>query len=246
MGSTFTYYYNIVEPGTYMYHCHVEATEHMQMGMLGNLYVEPRQNGTEYTFEGRKYTKFAYNDGDGSTGYDVDYPVQMGSFDPNFHDQHLNVQPLPFAAMTDKYPMLNGRGYPDTVNPAVMSTDTDLGPRASQPVHSLISAKAGERILLRISNLAVTRLYTLASTLPMQVVGQSARLLRGPGVNGAPGKNLYYRTNSVTLGGGESADVIVDTKGLTPGKYAIYTTNLKYLSNDKQDFGGMMTEIHIQ
>ena len=28
-------------PGTYMYHCHVEATEHMQMGMLGNLYVRP-------------------------------------------------------------------------------------------------------------------------------------------------------------------------------------------------------------
>ena len=34
------------EPGTYMYHCHVEATEHMQMGMLGNLYVDPLQNKT--------------------------------------------------------------------------------------------------------------------------------------------------------------------------------------------------------
>ena len=46
MGFSFTYYYKIVEPGTFMYHCHVEATEHMQMGMLGNLYVEPKQNGT--------------------------------------------------------------------------------------------------------------------------------------------------------------------------------------------------------
>ena len=41
MGATLTYYYAIAEPGTYMYHCHVEATEHMQMGMLGNLYVRP-------------------------------------------------------------------------------------------------------------------------------------------------------------------------------------------------------------
>ncbi len=41
MGSTLTYYYNVVEPGTYMYHCHVEATEHMEMGMLANLYVRP-------------------------------------------------------------------------------------------------------------------------------------------------------------------------------------------------------------
>ena len=44
VGSSLTYFYNIVEPGTYMYHCHVEAAEHMQMGMLGNLYVKPAQN----------------------------------------------------------------------------------------------------------------------------------------------------------------------------------------------------------
>ena len=43
-GFSFTYYYNIVEPGTFMYHCHVEAPEHMQMGMLGNLYVRPKQD----------------------------------------------------------------------------------------------------------------------------------------------------------------------------------------------------------
>ena len=35
MGATLTYYYNVNEPGTYFYHCHVEATEHMQMGMIG-------------------------------------------------------------------------------------------------------------------------------------------------------------------------------------------------------------------
>ncbi len=44
MGGTLRYFYNIVEPGTYLYHCHVEATEHMEMGMIGNLWVEPKQN----------------------------------------------------------------------------------------------------------------------------------------------------------------------------------------------------------
>jgi FtsP/CotA-like multicopper oxidase with cupredoxin domain len=248
-GSSFTYFYKIVEPGTYMYHCHVEATEHMQMGMLGNLYVEPKQNGTTIAFGGRPYTKFAYNDTDGSTGYDVDYPIQIGSFDPNFHDSSQLIQPLPFAAMRDKFPMLNGRGYPDTVKNALQSetptadnmmpTLTDLGYRYSQPVSSLIKAVPGQRILLRISNLAVTRFYTLASTIPMQVVGHNARLLRGP-----TGTNLYYKTNSVTLGGGESVDVIIDTANLS-GAYALYTTNLQYLSNNTQDYGGMMTEIRI-
>ena len=89
------------------------------------------------------------------------------------------MQPLPFAIMRDRYPMLNGRGYPDTVNTAVMSTETDRGLKPSQPVNSLITATAGERVLLRISNLNVTRFYTLASTVPMKVVGQNARLLRG-------------------------------------------------------------------
>ncbi len=46
MGFSLTYYYKIQEPGTFMYHCHVEASEHMQMGMLGNLFVDPAQNGT--------------------------------------------------------------------------------------------------------------------------------------------------------------------------------------------------------
>ncbi|MGD2054686.1 MAG: multicopper oxidase domain-containing protein, partial [Gammaproteobacteria bacterium] len=63
MGATLTYYYLAKDAGTYMYHCHVEATEHMQMGMLGNLYVTPKQDGTTHTYQGRTYTKFAYNDG---------------------------------------------------------------------------------------------------------------------------------------------------------------------------------------
>jgi len=43
-GTTFVYYYQPMKPGTFFWHCHVEASEHMQMGMLGNLYVRPAQN----------------------------------------------------------------------------------------------------------------------------------------------------------------------------------------------------------
>ena len=242
MGSTFTYYYKIVDglAGTYMYHCHVEATEHIQMGMVGNLYIEPKQNGTPKTYLGTTYTKFVYNDGDGSTGYDVEYPIQLGSLDSNFHDQHIAIQGLPFAAMDDDYALLNGRGYPDTVNTGVISTDAGFGNLPSQPLNSNIVARAGQNVLLRLSNLAVTRFYTLGSTIPMHVVGHNAKLLRGPS-----GTNLYYDTNSVTLGGGESIDVILKTQGVAPGTYLLYTTNLNYLSNGGEDFGGMMTEITI-
>ncbi len=117
MGASLTYYYNLVEPGTFMYHCHVEATEHMQMGMLGNLYVRPIQNrcltvGPACPAGHVDGDKYVYNDGDRSTLYDVEYPIQLGGFDPEFHDASLLVQPLPFAMMWDRYPMPNGRAIP--------------------------------------------------------------------------------------------------------------------------------------
>jgi len=238
MGSSLTYYYHVVDPGTFMYHCHVEAAEHMQMGMLGNLYVTTAQDGTSFEYpvsSGKFYTKFAYNDGDGSTGYDVDYPLQLAAFDPTFHDASFNIQTLPFANMDDKYPMFNGRGYPDTVKPL---GDLPLHNHStSSPVSTLMTPTAGDRMLIRISSLSTTSFHTIGIFgLKMQVVGQGSRQLKEP-----------YMTNSITIGGGESVDVIIDTAGTTAGeKYFVYATNLDHLSNDGQDYGGMMTEIQIQ
>jgi FtsP/CotA-like multicopper oxidase with cupredoxin domain len=249
MGASLTYFYVNVEPGTFIYHCHVEATEHMQMGMLGQIYVTPKQDGTAFADpdgSGRTYTRFAYNDGDGSTGYDVDYPIQIASFDPDFHDASLEFQPLPFALMEDRYPMLNGRGYPDTVNPDELMTTAHMeGYMMEDPftrkLNALVTATKGQKILLRLSSLSTTSYHTLSALgIPMQVVGKGARLLRGP-----DGKNLYYNTNSVDLGGGETADVILDTKDVAPGTYFLYAKNLSHLSNDAEDFGGMMTEIIV-
>ncbi len=247
MGSSLTYFYKTPDPGTYMYHCHFEATEHMQMGMLGNLYVRPKQNalpdGTGLSgFIHHTGFKYAYNDGDGSTYYDIEYPVQIGSFDPAFHDASETIQPLPFALMKDLYPMLNGRGYPDTAIAGPLPPMAENNGKQSQNIDTVIQAEIGKKILLRISNLNVTRFYTLATTgLKMEVVGVNARHLRS-----SSGQNLYYKTSSVTVGGGESVDVIIDTADLTTGTYFLYTTNLQYLGNNEEDFGGMMTEIEIK
>ncbi len=46
IGKTLTYFYNPVDPGTYMYHCHWEDVEHIQMGMTGMVFVNPKQNAT--------------------------------------------------------------------------------------------------------------------------------------------------------------------------------------------------------
>ena len=84
--------------------------------------------------------------------------------------------------------------------------------------------------------------------LKMRVVGTGARQMRGPDPDGdgpLQGIDTSYETNSVTVGGGEGVDVIIDTASVAPGTYFLYTTNLNFLSNGVEDFGGMMTEIRI-
>jgi FtsP/CotA-like multicopper oxidase with cupredoxin domain len=249
MGGTLTYFYNLATAGTFIYHCHVEATEHMQMGMLGQLYVQPKQNNLPNGTNLRGFThqtgfNYVYNDGDGSTRYDVEYPIQIAGFDRTFHELHLGIQPLPFALMKDTYPMINGRGYPDTISTNAI---TNMNGHASQKVSGLITATRGQKILLRISSLATVDFHTLtAQGIPMKVVGKGASLLRGPNNGATPGKNLYYDTSSVTLGGGETADVILDTARVGTGTYFLYATRLHALSNDQEDNGGMMTEIVIR
>ena len=330
IGGSATYYYVAPDAGTYFWHCHITPPEHLQMGMVGQLYVRPRQNrvpaGTSlFTAIGWQQNdlrtacpgtgaspaagyiygaagsidilcsapipaintgvsqpaggaKYAYNDGDGSTRYDIDVPIQIHGFDPNFHFVGMTFNPEGFADMKDKYFLLNGRSYPDTVGVpgyaggpaagaagtagspgtpsgnafvapnAIGTEDSDGRTRYSQPLPTLITlSKTGglggapARALLRIADLDVTEYQTLASLgIPMKLVGFNAKLLRDQA-----GNNLYITTNSITLGGGESLDVILDSATVPPGTYFLYTPNLDHLSNDAENFGGLMTEVLV-
>ena len=249
MNAALTYYYKPVDPGTYMYHCHVEATEHIEMGMVGSLVVRPAQDGT--TING--FNTFAYNDGDGSTGYDVVKSILFADIDPNFHDLHIGVQPLPFALLEPKYFTVNGRGYPDTVNPAPILNDAaaqgGFGDYEAQKLDSLITATAGDRILIRLANLSVQNLVNVEILgLPVKVVGKDAKFLRKDNPPIGPGpedRDLTYFTNSVNVGAGESFDLLIDATNAAPGTYYMYSRNLNQLNNDQMDRGGAMTEIRI-
>ena len=302
IGGSFTYYYLAPDAGTYFWHCHISPPEHLQMGMVGQLFVRPRQNRVAvgkslYTAlkaqQGDLRTAcgaadvlcsnpvpaadsgavapaatastggtggYAYNDGDGSTWYDVEVPLQMHGFDPNFHFVGMTFNPEGFADMKDKYFLLNGRSYPDTVTDGPLSTQSADGVNHfSQPLGSVVNIPSGKRALLRISELDVSEYHTLASMgIRMHVVGWNAKLLRDQA-----GNNMDYYTNSITMGGGESADVILDsclarptlasgatdyTRCTTPipsGTYYLYTSNLDHLSNDAENFGGQMTEVRV-
>jgi hypothetical protein len=291
IGGSFTYYYLSPDAGTYFWHCHITPPEHLQMGMVGQLYVRPRQNRVPATItlyaslkqqqldlrtacatagvansdilcsnplpvvsnstphlnnKAGKPTLYAYNDGDGTTAYDVEYPLQIHGFDPNFHFVGMTFNPEGFVDMKDKYFLLNGRSYPDTVQAGPQMTQSSDGRvHYSQPLNAIINIPAGGKALLRISDLDVSEYQTLASLgIKMHVIALNAKLLRDQA-----GNNLDYYSNSITLGGGESLDVILDasdTSTYQAGQvFYLYTPNLDHLSNDAENFGGLMTEVHI-
>ena len=317
IGGSFTYYYLAPDAGTYFWHCHITPPEHLQMGMVGQLYVRPRQNrvpqnGNLYTYLGyqngieptglvqdlrtacypavdilcsatmpaipnpntttfRSTTvstsgiqgvdllgqpqRYVYNDGDGSTAYDTDYALQIHGFDPNFHFVGMTFNPEMFVDMKSKFFLLNGRSYPDTAQPGPMATQSSDGRvHYSQPLPAIIDIPVGGKASLRIADLAVDEYATLATLgIPMKEVGFNAKLLRDQS-----GNNLEFYTHSITLGGGESLDVILDASDQscgTPGCAAalypagsifyLYTPQLDHLSNDQENFGGLMTIVRI-
>jgi len=309
IGGSFTYYYLAPDAGTYFFHCHITPPEHLQMGMVGQLYVRPRQDRVPqgqslYTFLGYQNgisepatnpvvdvrtvcnpgqdilcsatmpaintgaiqgldklgnpQRYTYNDGDASTAYDVEYPIQMHGFDPNFHFVGMTFNPELFVDMKDKYFLLNGRSYPDTVAAGPQATMTTDGVmHYSQPLPAIVNIPAGGKALLRLVNLSVSEYHTLQSLgIPMWEVGFNAKLLRDQ-----MGNNTEFYTNSITLGGGESLDVILDASDAGCSAYAgsgcaarlypagsvfyLYSPQLDHLSNDAENFGGMMTEVHI-
>jgi FtsP/CotA-like multicopper oxidase with cupredoxin domain len=252
IGQQFTYFYRPHRAGTYMYHCHNEDVEHVQMGMSGILFVRPLQDGNVTLYPSGKY---AYNDGDGSTGYDRHFAILLNEIEERQHDADRDIQEFIMTSHNPQFFTLNGRAYPQTVLPngtGVSTVNPYGGSDFSQPNSSLIQAYPGERILLRLANLGYLQHSMQLPGIPMKVVGQDASLLRNGTVD------TSYRTSTLFLGPGEARDVLFTApaySALSPsgidgrGAYNVYyfkNRDWRKLSNHGLPGpGGMMTEVRV-
>jgi FtsP/CotA-like multicopper oxidase with cupredoxin domain len=267
IGRSFTYFYRPHDPGTYMYHCHFEDVEHVQMGMTGLLFVSPKQNGTAFTVGGKTFTKFVYNDGDGSTGYDREFGLFLSEIFAEGHYRDAHIQTTDWTDFKASFWCINGRSYPDTVKPnapynASLGYQTGLAPGSLpagstvpetlqyQPQSALVRCNAGDRVLLRFANLGYQNHAMTVDNIPMRIVGKDALLLKNNGVQ------HYIDTNSVEIGPGESNDVLFAAPAFSGGSgtsgqgydsYLLYDRNLAYADNagDPASPGGMLTEVRV-
>jgi FtsP/CotA-like multicopper oxidase with cupredoxin domain len=252
IGKQLTYFYRPHREGTYMYHCHFEDVEHVQMGMTGIVFVRPLQDGSNFG----GFTKFAYNDGNGSTGYNRHFAILLNEFWSNYHDGDRDIQESVATDYDPQWFILNGRTYPDTVRPNNDPTLTTLNPNYgtfdhSQPNSALIQMNPGERGLLRLANLGYLQNAMELPGLPLHVIGQDASLLRNGSVD------TSYWTNTLYLGPGEARDVLFDAPAFDAGRlsgsdnvgnYNVYyfkNRDWRKLWNNGTQPGGMMTEVRV-
>jgi hypothetical protein len=251
-----------------MFHCHVEDVEHVQMGMTGPVFVRPRQNGT--TIDG--FTKFAYNDGNGSTGYHREFAMFCSEVWCDSHWADAHIQLPEWSDYKADFCLLNGRVYPDTLAPSStvnlsrsthsLATQTDgagdlVRPAAPyahlqyQPLSALVTCNAGERVLLRFANLGFKESAMTLAGIRMRVVGKDATPMRG-----RDGTDTSYLASTVSFGAGESIDAIFTAPAFSGGSgssglgydtYVLYDRAYERSNNlaNVNQFGGRRTEVRV-
>ena len=252
-GRTFQYIYRPRDPGTYMFHCHVEDVEHVHMGMTGPVFVKPLQNGQNIG----GFTRFAYNDGDGSTGYDREFAMMLTEVWCDSHWADAHIQLPEWSDYRADFALLNGRVYPDTLAPngsidpfnPVRDASGDLIPPAGrpdlqyQPLSALVTCNAGERVLLRFANLGFRESAMTLAGIKMRVVGKDATPMKG-----RDGTDTSYGASTVSFGAGESIDAIFTAPPKTgPGydTYILYNREYARSNNLAGGFGGQRTEVRV-
>ncbi len=211
----FPYLFIPRDEGTYMYHCHFEDVEHVQMGMDGVVYIKSA-NGNSSALASSGY---AYDLPDGSpapdTAFDRQFTFMLNEIDTHPHDNLVNIQEFIWSNYKANHWVMNGRSYPDTI-----IRDQELGSLPertvgegnkdfflgtfrgedlySQPVSSLVQCNPGNKVLMRIASLGYEQHAMQLVGIPMRVVGQDASYL---------GDNAYT-TNTIYVGAGEARDAI--------------------------------------
>jgi len=241
IGRNFTYVYRPRDPGTYMYHCHVEDVEHVHMGMTGPVFVRALQNFTGATGApiarlGGNTTAgvpmgYAYNDGralsdPASTAYDREFAIFLSEVWAEAHWCDSHIQLPDWSDYKADFSLLNGRVYPDTLapngsvdpfNPARDGNGDLIAPAGRpelqyQPLSALVTCNAGERVLLRFANLGFREASMTLAGIKMRVVGRDATPMIG-----RDGTDNSYETNTILIGAGESFDCIFTAPSFSGG-----------------------------
>ena len=202
--------------------------------------------------------------------FDREYSIILTEIDSRAHFQDAHILETDWTDFRANFWLMNGRAYPDTLEPNA-PFDTAVGPNRgkpareadgtlqapvvsrdgsghytgpalphlkNQPQSSLIVAAPGEKVLLRLVNLGFGEQSLTLPGIEMHTVGSDARPLSA---------ETWTKSDIVTLGAGESHDVII-TAPAAEGEYALFNRDMGCYPGIDGDswFGGQRTSVIVK
>lgn len=243
-----TYIFDMEHPGTYMYHCHVEAHQDVQMGMYGAMVVYPSMrslalagirrlwDGTwflngklqEHICETATNRNFAYNDV--RSFFDKEYVMLLSDIDTRWHDSVEiggDFNPVDFKP---DFWLVNGRSFPDTLLPHHLTLNQCNDRDVSQiNYESYVHVKTGEMFMLRLINMGYQVVPWHIHGWHFSVIGKDASpspLLKISEKLELDGHEGLERGVTCTIGSGETFDLLIEAEDKRP-QYRSYIVNGK-------------------
>ena len=272
-GRSFVYEFIPEVAGTYMYHCHFEDVEHVQMGMTGIVFVRPADY--DASVPDHKTVFGSSPDPASQSRFDREYTWMITEIDLEEHWLSSHVQQPDWTEHRPDVFMINGRTFPDTLVPSFdnqTSVDRILRPEnyaptdrlRFQPVGSVVRGNGGETVLVRIANLGFRSHSLEIAGLPMRIVGIDAKpafagrdsyaetnLGGGYTANGGyesgPRADAGFVTNTLDVAPGASFDVLLDLPDNPSSEVLRFPFASRGVSGTGDPFGGgaMRSEVHV-
>ncbi len=233
MGDSFTYKFTAHAEGAFMYHCHVEAVEHVQMGMYGPLVI---YEGAQTRIYGRNYTKeyiWLLSEMD-SRWHKA---LEPGAEEPEIPEILQTTPPIEYAEWVrinyrPDYWLVNGMTFPDTLRSGsselplltydpndatfVAGIQSGIVVADGQSAHAgleqsaLMEATPDEPILVRILNMGFQSHALHLHGQHYEIIGSDARPLPHLQATGRRGSTGKLEKFTINIGSGETYDTIVN------------------------------------
>lgn len=244
---TATYFFQPEHPGTLMYHCHVDASEHVQMGMYGALIIYPSMEslasaGITQSKDGKwlyqwntqpqipvtaTNRNFAYNNI--HTYFDKEYVMLLTDIDSVWHETVLNGEEFNAVDYKPDYWLVNGRAFPDTLLPHPQTPSPGSNPHLTQiNYESYVHVKTGQNFLLRMINLGYQVVPWHIHGWHFRIAGKDAHLSPFLELSAELKNYLKHPVQehgfTVSIGSGETYDLLLTADDKRP-VYRNYIVN---------------------